>query len=210
MFGLDPDRVAARVRSAGAAPRWPTLGQSLLWGAAGFCLASLVVFATVAFGERWMYRQLGLPGTYAVWTALFIGAGGGALLPLVIGPGRAARFYALFGLAFFLYAAGWIASYFTLRGKTGEWVGSLAGSALLGLALAWAFGSAGSWPKIVTGLFLGNSVGYFLGDALNNAVGGRAGMMLWGAAYGLGLGAGLGHALYQAQTPARGRLARGN
>ena len=34
-------------------------------------------------------------------------------------------------------------------------------------------------------LFIANSVGYFLGSALNDSVGGKAGMPLWGAAYGV-------------------------
>src|SRR3712207_8665090 len=37
-----------------------------------FCAASLCVFATVAFAERWMYARLGLYGAYLAWTALFI------------------------------------------------------------------------------------------------------------------------------------------
>lgn len=208
MFGLTPEPVAARIRLFGTEPRVPTLSHSLLIGSLGFCLASLVVFATVAFGERSMYRSFGLPGAYAVWTLLFIAAGGGVLSSLVIGPGRLMRFYLLFGVAFFLYAAGWIAAYFTLRGATGEWVGSLAGSVLMGLVLAVAFGARQVLPKLILGLFLANSVGYFLGSLLNNAVGGKPGMLLWGAVYGLGLGAGLGYALYVAQAPIRDRLTR--
>ena len=49
-------------------------------------------------------------------------------------------------------------------------------------------------------LFVANSAGYFVGSALNDAVGGATGMLLWGAAYGLGLGAGLGAALHLAQA----------
>jgi hypothetical protein len=49
-------------------------------------------------------------------------------------------------------------------------------------------------------LFVANSLGYFLGSALNNSIGGRAGMLLWGTVYGLCLGAGLGAVLYFAQA----------
>lgn len=207
IFGLTADSVAARVRQSDGEIRFPTSGRSVWLGGVCFCLASLMVFATVAFGERWMYRNLGLWGAYGVWTALFILAGGGALSPLVIGPKRLARFYALFCAAFFLYAAGWVAAYFTLRNAAGEWIGSLAGTTLMALVLASAFGALRVLPKMALALFLFHSAGYFLGDFLNDSIGGRTGMMMWGTAYGLGLGAGMGYALFLAQTPARERLA---
>ncbi|HXG63669.1 MAG TPA: hypothetical protein VNO70_01090 [Blastocatellia bacterium] len=206
LFGLTADSVAARVSSAPAEARIPTLGQSIWRGSVAFCFASLLVFATVAFGERWMYRQFGLYGAYAIWTLLFVLVGGGALSPLIIGPGRLARFYLLFSAAFLLYAAGWVAAYFAMPNKAGEWLGSLAGSILMGLTLAVAFGAVGAAWKIVPVLFLLHSAGYFAGDFLYKAVGGRLGMMLWGVCYGLGVGAGLGYALYVAQAPVRARL----
>jgi hypothetical protein len=174
--------------------------RSLLIGGLGFGLASLCVFATVAFGERWMYTNLGLTGAYLVWTALFILLGGGVLGSLVAGRWRLPKFYLLFGLAFFAYAVGWTAAYFMLRGAAGEWVGSLVGSLLMGSVFAIGFGVLRSALSLSAVLFLANSVGYFLGSALNDYVGGRAGMLLWGAAYGLFLGAGLGAVLHLAQT----------
>lgn len=177
-----------------------SLGRSLLVGALGFGLVSLCVFATVAFAERWMYARLGLPGAYLVWTALFILLGGGALGPLVVtGRWRLPKFYLLFAAAFFAYAAGWVGAYFLLRGAAGEWVGSLAGSLLMGAVFAVGFGAARKWLNLAGVLFVANSAGYFLGSALNDSVGGRAGMLLWGVAYGLGLGAGLGAVLHLAQ-----------
>jgi hypothetical protein len=178
----------------------PTLRRSLLTGALGFCVASLCVFATVAFAERWMYARLGLYGAYVVWTALFILLGGGALGSLAVGRWRLPRFYALFGLAFFAYAAGWVGAYFTLRGAAGEWVGSLVGCVLMGCVFAFGFGAPRSALKLAAVLFVAHTVGYFLGAALNEAFGGRAGMLLWGCAYGLALGAGLGAALHSAQA----------
>lgn len=177
----------------------PSLRRSLLTGGLGFCLVSLCVFATVAFAERWMYARLGLTGAYLAWTALFILLGGGVLGSLAVGRWRLPRFYMLFGLAFFAYAAGWVGAYFVLRGAAGEWVGSLAGSLLMGTVFAVGFGVARSALNLAVLLFVANSVGYFLGSALNDSVGGRAGMLLWGAAYGLCLGAGLGAALHLAQ-----------
>ena len=56
MFGLTSDRVMARIHQNGAHSSIPSLGRSMLIGSFGFCLASLCVFATVAFAERWMYR----------------------------------------------------------------------------------------------------------------------------------------------------------
>lgn len=180
-----------------------SLPQSLWRGGVGFCFASLLVFATVAFGERWMYRHLGLSGAYAAWVILFILLGASALRPLVIGAGF--RFYFLFGLAFLCYALAWVGAYFTLRGAMGEWVGSLAGSVFMGLVFALGFGSARAWPKLMALLFVTNSVGYFLGAALNAALGGKLGMLSWGAVYGFCLGVGLGAALYVAQAPIRGQ-----
>lgn len=178
----------------------PRLGRSLLAGSAGFGLVSLCVFATVAFAERWMYARLGLWGAYLAWTALFILLGGGVLGTLARGRWRLPRFYLLFGAAFFAYAAGWVAAYFLLRGAAGEWVGSLAGSLLMGAVFALGFGAARKTLVLSAVLFVANSAGYFLGSALNEAVGGSAGMLLWGVAYGLGLGAGLGATLHVAQS----------
>lgn len=206
IFGFSPDLVAARVRSAGGVWHPLRLGQSVGFGAAGFCLASLLVFATVAFGERWMYSNLGMAGAYVCWTLLFILAGGGVLSRLVIGPGRWARFYVLFSVAFLAYAVGWVGAYFTMLNRAGEWIGSIAGTLLMGLVLASAFGALRSVLKLIAALFVANSAGYFLGDFLNNTLHGKLGMLSWGVAFGLGLGAGLGAALYFAQAPVRERL----
>ncbi|HYG81642.1 MAG TPA: hypothetical protein VD861_14700 [Pyrinomonadaceae bacterium] len=198
--GVSDGREAAGAGRGGAGDAPPPLLRSLLTGGLGFCLASLCVFATVAFAERWMYARLGLYGAYFAWTALFILLGGGALGPLAAGRWRLPKFYLLFGLAFFAYAAGWVGAYFTLRGAAGEWAGSLAGSLLMGCVLALGFGVMRSALNLSAVLFVANSVGYFLGSALNDFVGGRAGMLLWGGAYGLFLGAGLGAALHLAQA----------
>ena len=206
LFGLTPERVMQRIQQAGRNYIAPSLAQSLLVGAIGFCVTSLCVFATVAFAERWMYRNLGVAGAYVVWTALFIWLGGRSLSLLVIGPQQQARFYLLFGVAFFLYAAGWVSAYFLLRGASGEWVGSLAGSILLAAVFALGFGALRALPLIAGVLFVANSAGYFLGAAIFAAYRNRVGMILWGLIYGLSLGAGLGAALYFAQAPVRAHL----
>lgn len=178
----------------------PSLAKSLAVGGLGFGVVSLCVFATVAFAERWMYRNLGLTGAYLTWTALFILLGGGVLGSLVVKRWRLPKFYLLYGLAFLLYAAGWVAAYFSLRGKAGEWVGSLAGSILMALVFAMGFGRTRETLKFGALLFLTNSIGYFLGSALNDSLMGPTGMLLWGVAYGLFLGAGIGAVLHYSQV----------
>ena len=177
-----------------------TLTRSLLMGALGFGAVSLAVFATVAFGERWMYENLGLLGAYSAWTVLFILLGGAVLGSLVVGRWRLPKFYLLYGAAFFAYAVGWVAAYFTLRSATGEWVGSLAGSILMAVVFAMGFGVAQSIPKFAAILFVTNSIGYFLGSALNDQITGQFGMLLWGLVYGLCLGAGIGAVLHLSQA----------
>jgi hypothetical protein len=174
-----------------------SLTRSAILGGLGFGLASLLVFATVAFGERWMYTHLGLWGAYLTWTALFIGLGGGVLLPLVSAPWRGGRFVGLFGLAFFLYAVGWVAAYFLARGsRLGEWLGSLLGSLAMGQAFVVGFKVRKAPLRLAAVLFLANSVGYFVGSALNDMYARPTGMLLWGGVYGICLGAGLGAVLF--------------
>jgi hypothetical protein len=178
-----------------------SFSRTVIFGAIGFCAASLCVFATVAFGERWMYSHLGVKGSYLAWTLLFILLGGGVIGAQVSGRWRLPRFFLLFAIAFFAYAIGWVGAYFSLHGSTvGEWAGSVAGSLLMGSILAAGVGALRSALRTSFVLFVGNSLGYFLGSALNNLVRGPAGMLLWGAVYGLCLGAGLAAGIYLAQT----------
>jgi hypothetical protein len=177
----------------------PSLSRSIIVGGVGFGLVSLSVFATVAFAERWMYTQLGLWGAYLSWTILFIVLGGGVLGSLVVGRWRLPKFFLLYGIAFFAYAVGWVGAYFTLRSKAGEWLGSILGSFLMALIFAAGFGALRWILKLTVTLFIANSIGYFVGSALNEYVGGRSGMLLWGIVYGLFLGAGIGAALRWAQ-----------
>src|SRR5215475_10704718 len=177
LFGLTSDRVMARIHQSGARSSIPSLGRSLLIGSFGFCFASLCVFATVAFAEQWMYRNLGLSGAYVAWTVLFIFLGGALLSPLVIGPGRLWRFQLVFGMAFLLYAIGWVGSYFTLRGVAGEWAGSLVGSILMAFVIASAFGVIKTFFAQAAVLFIANSAGYFLGGAILYSTPGKIGML---------------------------------
>lgn len=177
----------------------PSLAKSIATGAIGFCLVSLCVFATVAFAERWMLRNLGMPGSYLAWTVLFILLSGVVFGQLVVGRWRLPKFYLLFGLAFFAYAAAWMIAYFTLRGATGELVGSIAGSVLMAIVFAAALGSLNSTLKLSAILFVSNSLGYFLGAALFYSLSEPIGMLLFGVVYGVLFGAGIGAALQIAQ-----------
>jgi len=177
------------------------LSRAVIRGGIGFCLVSLVVFASVAFGERWMYARLGVMGAYVVWTLAFILLGGFVLGSLVEGRWRLPKFYLLWGLAFFAYAAGWVSAYFFLRGAAGEWLGSLIGSVLMTTVFCLAFNVARSIPKLSLLLFIANSAGYFLGSLLNDSIGGRPGMLLWGLLYGLLLGTGIATLLHLLQKP---------
>ena len=177
----------------------PSLSRSIATGAIGFSVVSLCVFATVAFAERWMYQTFSVLGAYLAWTVLFVLLSGALFGSLVVVRWRLPKFYLLFALAFFAYAAGWVIAYFVLRGAVGELVGSLAGSVLMALVFAAGFGSFRSTVKLSAALFVSNSLGYFLGSALNNSFGGHWGMLLWGVAYGLFFGAGIGAALQLVQ-----------
>ena len=178
----------------------PSLAKSIATGALGFGAISLGVFATVAFAESAMYKTLGLAGSYLTWTVLFILLSGAVFGQLTVVRWRLPSFYLLFGLAFFGYAVAWTVAYFTLRNTTGEFAGSLAGSILMAAVFAAGFGRLSSTLKLSAVLFVSNGLGYFLGSALNNSFGGRAGMLLWGVAYGLFFGAGIGAALRLVQV----------
>ena len=149
-----------------------------------------------------MYQNLGVLGAYLAWTILFILLGGGVLGPLVVRRWQVPKFYLLFAAAFFVYAVGWVAAYFVLRGGVGEWIGSLVGSLLMGLVFAAGFGVIRFTITLSAILFVANSLGYFLGSAVNDSLGSRAGMLLWGLIYGVCLGAGLGAVLHVAQVRA--------
>ena len=70
----------------------------------------------------------------------------------------------------------------------------------MGSVLASGFGALRSVVKLSAILFVANSIGYFLGSALNNYIDGRTGMLLWGTVYGLCLGCGLGAVLHYGQA----------
>lgn len=177
----------------------PSLPRSIATGAIGFAVVSLCVFATVAFGERWLYTTFTEIGAYLICAVLFILLGGAVFGSLVVGRWRLPRFYLLFALAFFAYAIGWIIAYFVVRGTAGEFVGSLGGSVLMAFVFAAGFGSIRSTAKLSAVLFVLNALGYFLGAAILYQFAHRTGLLLYGIVYGLFFGAGIGAALHLVQ-----------
>src|SRR6185295_19331217 len=136
----------------------PSLSKSIITGAVGFGLVSLCVFATVAFGEGWMYQNLGLFGSYIAWIVLFILLSGAVFGSLVaVDRWRLPKFYLLWAVAFFAYAAAWMIAYFSLGRTTGELVGALAGSIFMALVLATGFRALGSIVKRSAVLFVSNA-----------------------------------------------------
>ena len=179
----------------------PSLSKSIVTGAIGFGLVSLCVFATVAFAERWMHQNLGLLGSYIAWIVLFILLSGmvfGSLV--VVDRWRLPKFYLLWAVAFFAYAAAWMIAYFTLGRTTGELIGALAGSVFMAVVLAAGFRTFRSTVKLSAVLFVSNTLGYFLGAALFDSLSEPTGMLLFGVVYGLFFGAGIGAALHLVQS----------
>ena len=210
MFGLDAAHLTSRIEATGTQRVWPapSLIQSVSLAALGFSAASMIVFATVAMAEQWLYGQFGQTGAYVFWTGLFILTAGLLLEWLAAGPGARLRFFGFFAVAFTLYAAGWVISYFTFQGRTGEWMGAAIGTALFACYMNWEF-KASQFFKVFLVLFLAHSLGYFAGAFLAQQPAGRSwGLLLWGITYGLVFGAGLGYAIYIVQEPLRTALRR--
>ena len=178
-----------------------SLRSSVLLGSLGFTLASLVVFATVAFGENWMYHNLGEIGSYLAWGLMFVILGGILLSPLIWGPRRLARFLPGFALSFFGYVIGWYTGYIGFGMRSGEWLGAVLGCLFFaaGLAAMFKIKSYVLVLQLFLVVFLLNAAGYFLGEMLYFSIHGRTGMLFWGLVYGLFFGAGIGAAIHLAQ-----------
>lgn len=225
-FQLDPASLADRVRASGSPV--PSLGASLVRGVVGFTIVSLAGFVPWAFFGRW-FRAPGHGGELGMYVAcalVFIVLSGLFLHRLIMGRGSLSRFYKLFTPAFAAYAVAWIAGWMSLRGHPGSIAGLLAGTALMGIILTWAFDAKEQTLKVIAALFLLNSAGYFIGGwvegwllhlpkceffgvSLAKPQQRLLAMMSWGLFYGLGFGAGIGLAFYYCQTRARRLLAAG-
>src|SRR5688572_30248264 len=102
-LGFYPETVAARVRAHAAPPRLLTLGQSLGFGAGGFCLVIVMVMAAAAVTDNFLKKYVGDKWVYGFNALLFILLAGGVFRRLVIAPAPVFRVYILFAAGFFLY-----------------------------------------------------------------------------------------------------------
>ena len=205
-LGFYPESVAARVRAAAAPPRLLTMGQSIGFGAGGFCLVIVIVMAIAAVTDHLLKKYLGDKGGYAFNALLFILMAGGVFRRLLIAPAPVLRVYVLFAAAFLLYDAAWTAAYRPFRNVLGEWLGSLAGGMGLGLLFATVFDAPKQAIKVILALCITSSADYFGVKFLYQYIPGIVGALFCGAAYGSVMGTGLGYALYACQEPARQRL----
>jgi hypothetical protein len=168
--------------------------QAALLGALGFGAVSVVVYGTVAFAGKWLYRNLTEAGAYGFWAALYLLGTPWLLGRLLVPSAKRQRYGWVFVLGFLAYAAGWVAPYFALRGKPGELVAALVGPVMLAVVMALAFRRSWTIPATAAVLVVGHGLGYFAGDVLNSTLKGPLGMVMWGVCHGLGYGAAIGWA----------------
>ena len=185
--------------------------RSLLIGSLGFAAVSVIAFSVWAFGGRWFHFPGGELTMYAVIAVVFLGLSGAVLSRLVHGERAITRFYGAFLPAFFAYAVLWCAAWFLVKGRTGEWVGSLAGSLVFAAIIHARLGSGKTFALSGLIVFVTHSLGYFIGGewmygVLDHGLAGLtkpqvalAAKLGWGLFYGLGFGAGIGAAFDRAQ-----------
>lgn len=182
---------AARGRADAASPG---AGSVVVQSGVSFGLVSALAYSI------WAFRLVpGEPALlYVAIAAVYLGLGGLALSRFVPGPGAWKRFPLIFAAGFLVYAVGWCAFWFGLRGKyLADLWGAAVGLAGMTAVLQRALGHQGGfWPAFAV-LFVLHSAGYYAGEQLYAAARGPAGRLLWGAAHGLGFGAGLGYLLFR-------------
>lgn len=207
-FGLTPDQVSARLSGpASTAPRVTSLVFSIVYGALGLAVVSVVAYSIWALG---LIRG---PAMWAAIAVVYLTLGGAMLSRLVVGPGSTGRFAALFAVAFFAYAAAYCAFWYGLEGRhLADLWGSATGLALITLLIMRAFEKREGFWLLFAALLVLHSAGYYLGGYLHGvaraARGARdpLGALLYGAGHGLGFGAGLGFLLFHAQSAIKARL----
>jgi len=210
LLQLDPKASFERWQSAGPSQRVLSFWQSTLIGCGAFTGLSLGVFATWAFGGRFLYGNLGNLGelgAYGVWCLLFL-LGAGLLRPALTGPISWGRFYGMFLASFFSYAVVWTIAWMVFHNWVGEWLGALFGMVSMAGVLCWIFGAMSAFPRASLVLFVGNAVGYFLGSWLHANSPAPWAQLLWGLCYGGGTGLGMGMAFHFCQAPLRALIAK--
>jgi hypothetical protein len=171
-------------------------------GAVGFAVVSVAAFSVWAFGGRSFQGKSGELLMYGTIALVFLGLSGLTLHPLVAGPRRWLTFYRVFVPSFLAYAVVWSMAWFALRFGTGEWLGSLAGSAAFALVAGLLQGGLRAFPRAAGVLFAAHSAGYFLGGLAFGSLKAShptLAMLSWGLVYGLGFGAGLGYVFFTGQ-----------
>lgn len=162
-------------------------------GAWGFGLVGMIVYASVAYGERALYRALTVGGAYALWTSIFVLGAPWLLGRLLIERQQRPRFVVAFILGFLAYAGVWTLIYFGLRSRTAEVASSILAPAAMAAVYAWAIARHhDATPMAAMAVMVCHTAGYFLGSWLNGLVGGSAGMLAWGIAHCCLFGAGIG------------------
>ncbi len=193
-FGLSPDAPTATPTVPSRRP--VGLTSSIAYASVSFGLVSVLAYSI------WAYRLVeGTAALYSSIAIVYLGLAGLALSRLVLAPGAWWRFSLLFAAGFFVYAIGWCAFWFGLKGRNyADLWGAIAGLAGLTWLLQRAFGATGGFVRAFVVLVALHSAGYYLGGELYASVRGANGRLLWGAAHGVGFGAGLGYVIFVFQT----------
>ena len=180
----------------------PGLGFALGYGGVGFGLVSAIAYSL------WAFRLVnGAAFLYASIAGVYIGVGGLVLSRLMRDAGARKTFPLWFALGFVIYAIGWCACWFGLKGKfQADFWGAVAGLASMTLLWQRLYGRPGDFWRLFAGLFALHSAGYYLGEALYATMHGPTGRLLWGAAHGVGFGAGIGYVLWRCQHSSKMRL----
>jgi hypothetical protein len=160
-----------------------------------FGIVSIIAYSLWAFRVISSYALL-----FPAIAAVYVGLSGFALSRLIAAPELRRPFPLWLALGFLLYATGWCAFWFGLKGKFhADLWGAAVGLAMMTWLLQRALHHRGDFLPVFAVLFACHTFGYTLGDELHVLVRGPAGRLLWGGAHGLGFGAGLGYLIFRAQ-----------